>query len=393
LSHHLVEASMVARLRLLYLAEPKPFGAWLVVLVRLGELQPVYKDCMKFGSVSTDGLYTVPDASGTQFLDAADELYNTIGSRCIKMYASPSYATDYPLQSSWSSVPTNLTQLVQTTQYSTVIGMGWDTVVFTTYTFANGITNWWQVDVSQSKLDAEYDEIYNFVVHLLTTYNDSGMTFILQSLENDWNWSEPTYTVNTFTDRKAVDNYAAFFAMRQRAVSDARKATAYTNVKVLNAIEPNRIVDAFTNSNRRRLVRDIAQRLQPDIIAYSAYDSLIDTYSWTANYATWVATYTPLFRQAIQRIKRAFPGVPIYISEHGWPENQAPVGFDIYDMCVVAKDIALDEGCTHIFYWAIFSNEANPSPPPDDRGYWLIEPDGSLSRAGEAYNDFGPEEL
>jgi len=343
---------------------------------------------MKFGGVSANGLYTFPSGSGTQFLDGANQIYNTIGSRTLKVYASPDYAAKYPLQTSWSSSPTNLTQLSQTTQYSTVMAMGWDTIVFTTFTFANGITNFWQVDVAQSKLDAEYDEIYNFVVHLLTTYNGTGKTFILQSLESDWNWSEPTYTTSTFTPRVNVDRYAAFFSVRQRAVSDARRDTAHTNVSVWHAIEPNRIVDAYVNSNRRRLVRDIAYRMQPDMIAYSCYDSTIDTFSWTADYATWVATYSPLFRQALQRIKKMFPGVPIYISEVGWPENEAPPGFDITDMCGVIKDIAEDEGCKYMIYWLVFDNEG--SPPPANRGYWLVKPDGTLSEAGIAFQAFGP---
>jgi len=253
--------------------------------------------------------------------------------------------------------------------------------------------------LAQAKVDAKYkkdlveydlgNETRDFPRFDRLGFGDKAKkTFILQSLESDWNWSEPTYTTSTFTPRVNVDRYAAFFSVRQRAVSDARRDTAHTNVSVWHAIEPNRIVDAYVNSNRRRLVRDIAYRMQPDMIAYSCYDSTIDTFSWTADYATWVATYSPLFRQALQRIKKMFPGVPIYISEVGWPENEAPPGFDITDMCGVIKDIAEDEGCKYMIYWLVFDNEG--SPPPANRGYWLVKPDGTLSEAGIAFQAFGP---
>jgi hypothetical protein len=266
--------------------------------------------------------------------------------------------------------------------------MGWTDVVFTTFSFANGVTNWWWVDVSKTKLDDEYQEIYDFTEYLLTTYNNSGITFTLQGLEQDWNMNSPTYNPVAESTRRYVDNFCAWFGVRQKAVEDARKNTAHSNVTVLHALEPNRIFDAYSNPNVSRLIRDVAPRLTTDRIHYSAYDSTIDAGGWRASLADWINYYSPLFRQSLKRIKKAWPGVEIVISELGWPENELPIGFNVSTMIETIRAIAEEEGCKALIYWIVFDNEG--SAPPGNRGYWLIKPGGSLSGAGIKMQALGP---
>lgn len=337
---------------------------------------------MKYGATNVRGLYTVPNGSGTQFHDGAQVIWD-LGLRVFKAYATADYLADYPLQSAWSSTPTNLTQLVQTTQFTTELARAWDTVVLTTFTFANGTTNWWRPSITAAQLLAEYNEVKALAVHLLSTYSGSGKRFILCNWEGDWAFMD-SFTPDTAVNRPLVDQYAAFLATRQRAVRDARQETAHSGVTVLNAFEVNRVFDARKYPHRRRILTDLASRLQPDAVSYSAYDStIVDQGSWGADQAAWEAATVPVFTAALRFIKAAFPGVLLYIGEFGFPENEQTNDHPLNDtaqMVQVLNDVCVAEGVDSFIFWQAFDNES--SVPYTYRGYWLRRPDGSLSLTG-----------
>lgn len=345
---------------------------------------------MRYGAAHVRGLYNVPN-DGQQFKNGCDAIWN-LGLRTLKVYCTGAYVADYPLQTSWSSTPTNLTQLAQTTQFTEQLNKAWDTVVFTAFTFANNpgaVTNWWRVEPTRVKLQAEYDELYAFAVHLLSTYNDSGKRFVVQNWEGDWAFQD-SFVADSFTARRYVDYYAAFAATRQRAVSDARMATAHRNVTILNAWECNRVLDAKDTPHRRRILTDIAKRFRPDMVSYSAYDSTIDfPGTWQPSHAQWVTVCTEKFNRALRLLQKAFPGVPIQIGEFGYPENEAtndvPTA-DVGEMVEVVRDIAQARGVDTLLYWEVFDNEAHGSY--QYRGYWLRKPDGALSIAGGKFQTY-----
>lgn len=343
---------------------------------------------MKYGSAHVKGLYTYPSGSGNQFSNGADAIWS-IGLRVLKIYCTADYLTDYPLQSSWSSTPTNLTQLAQTTQFTTQLSRGWDTVVMTVFTFANGSTNWWRPFVDTTRLANEYNEIKNLAAHLLTTYSGTGRRFVLSTWEGDWAFMD-SFTVDTPVNRELVDQYAAFLATRQRAVADARAQTAHSNVTVLNAFEVNRVVDSRNYPHRRRILTDIASRFTPDIVSYSAYDaSIVDQGSWNSNTATWEAATIPMFTNALRYIKSKFPGVPFYIGEFGFPENEGTNDHPANDITVMINDIrniCVSEGADMLLFWQVFDNEV--SVPYTYRGFWLVKTDGSLSISGNKFQQF-----
>lgn len=339
---------------------------------------------MRYGAVNgVKGLYTYPSGSGAQFTNGADAI-SALGLDVLKIYLTADYLTDYPLESAWSSTPTNLTQLVQTTEVATQLASNdWSTVIATVFTFANGTTNWWRVDVAKTKLDNEYTEIKNLATHLLTTYNNSGKTFVLQNWEGDWAFGD-TFTANSYIWREYVDRYAAFLGVRQKAVEDARRETAHRNVTVLHAVEMNRVLDARAYPHRRRILTDISRVLQPDMVSWSAYDgTIVDQGGWNANQAAWEAATEPTIRRAISLMKAYFPGVPWYVGEFGFPELEAQFerpSHNVANMIGLFHDICEAEGCKYFIYWQAFDNEANPSYTY--RGYWLKRNDGTKSIAG-----------
>jgi hypothetical protein len=333
---------------------------------------------VRVGSAHVQGLYTVPNGSGTQFADGSTAIWN-LGLPVLKVYCTAGYLTDYALEN-WSSTPTTLTQLAQTSEFTGALSRNWHTVVMTCFTFTNGITNWWRVNPTNTKFAAEYTELKALAAHLLSTYSGSGKTFILQNWEGDWAFMDST-TVTTHVPREYVDRYSAFLGVRQKAVEDARRETPHSGVQVLHAIELNRVVDALSHPGRRRILRDISKRVRPDVVSYSAYDAtIVDQGSWGVNQAAWEAATRPVFTRALRAIKAAFPDTPIQIGEFGYPENEAPVTNDVPAMIQLTYDVALEEECLTFLYWEVFDNE--PSAPYTYRGYWLVKPDGTISPSG-----------
>jgi hypothetical protein len=342
---------------------------------------------MRYGASHVDGLYTVPNGSGTQFLDGMNEAI-ALNLSTIRVYCTQDYLVRYDYQTAWSNMAAaNITQLLQTTEFSTLINSALTTFYFTTFAFGNPNNNWWRTGITKTRLDTEYTEIYNAAVHLLTTYNNTGKTFVFSNWEGDWAFLD-TFDPTVPISRQIVDNYATFHQIRQRAVSDARRNTAHQNVRVLNVIEANRISDIYSNPSYRRVVKDILPIIQPDAVAYSAYDSTI-VFGYGANQADWEAQCTENFTKALKAIKNACPGTPIFIGEFGFPENEIAAehpGYDVKAMIRKVQSIALSEGCEYFLYWQVFDNE--PSGLYTYRGYWLKKPNGDTSQAGEQMNLF-----
>lgn len=328
------------------------------------------------GSSHVDGDYNYPN-DGLQFINGCQAILSR-GFPVLKIYATGQYVANYPLQVAWSSVPTNLTQLMQTTQYASQIAL-FSKVVFTAFTFANGITNWWRADVSVSKMQAEYTEMYNLAVHLLTTYNGQGKEFVFQNWEGDWAFQDTDLSADVHVNEWVVHNYVAYLGTRQRAIRDARAAVA-SDCQVIMAFEANRVLDARLFPHRRRILRDIACRIQPDVISYSAYDAtIVQQGVWGSSQANWLANTTPVFTKALRELQLAFPGVPIQLGEFGYPETEAPVGYNCGGMCVSTWNIwvaAVPAALRRNFlFWEVFDNTGG-------RGYYIVKSDGTTSDSG-----------
>lgn len=343
---------------------------------------------MMRGSAHVQGLYNYPD-DGKQLKNGCDVVWN-IGLRVIKLYCTADYLTNYPKQSTWTGSPATLAELAGTPEFSEQLGRHWNTVVLTCFTFANGSTNWWRTNPSAAKMTAEYTEMRALAEYLLTAYNGTGRRFILQNWEGDWAFMD-AFVANTYVPEYMVARYAAFLGVRQRAISDARAAVA-SDCQVLMAVEVNRVVDARLYPHRRRIMRDLAPRIQPDVISFSAYDAtIVDQGSWGADIAAWKAATVPVFYKALKAIKVAFPKSILQIGEFGYPENEIPYGEDyIFDMITLTSQIAEQEGADTFLFWQAFDNEQGGGGPGTYRGYWLIKPDGSSTIASRDFTILGP---
>lgn len=347
---------------------------------------------MKIGAAHVQGLYSYPPASGTQFTDGAD-VVEALGFPAFKFYCTQNYATDYPLETAWSGASANCTQFLQTTEVAGVLARAAFTdYAITMFAFGNPANNWWRDSghADNPRLQTEYTEFYNATAHLLATYNNTGKSFVLQNWEGDWalvDGTPPGTPLNTFVKQRDKDYCLAFHSARQRAVRDAMRATAHVNVSVRYAVEVNRVLDVVDNPGYARLLKDVLNRLQPDVVSYSAYDSTISVYGYGANQTEWEALTRLHFPRALNIIKEYAPNSMIQIGEYGFEEERIAIDrptYDAGDMTALVATLARDNGVSWLYYWQTFDNEADGTTPTGVKGYWLARPDGSTSLAAAA---------
>ena len=196
--------------------------------------------------------------------EGADVLRN-MGSGAIKLWYGPDYATNYPQNHSWPTV-NNLTELAQTDYFSTLFGdPGFKTYSLQAATF--NYRNGWQYPLTNESFSAAEsiaisNEVYDLTTYLLTNYNNSGKTFIVQNWEGD-------NALGQNASVQRVQSMIDWLNCRQGAISAARDSLAGTvsNVWVYGAAECNKVGDP--NWSGLRCYTDVFPYLQMDLYSYS----------------------------------------------------------------------------------------------------------------------------
>lgn len=305
----------------------------------------------------------------------------TIGFPSVKVFMTGNYTTDYPVQS-WGSTPTTLEELAATTPFSTVFGTaGFSWFFINALTFANGVNNDWINNASTTYLQNEYDEMYDFAVHLLTTY--SNKNFVIQNWEGDWS------LIGSFTPTNMVPPYvaermAAYLRVRQLAIRAAQRAVSSTS-RILHGVEVNRVLDDYS----RRVHRSVLRNVQPDMVSFSAYECIN---TWGTGQVDAEANIETLLTRAVKHVQAEIgTQTPLYIGEYGWPEAEAGfTGLSLSVSGLIAKvaTVSTSLGLTHAIYWNYYDNEE--ISPGNPRGYYLIKPDTTNSGAGTYFNSILP---
>lgn len=326
---------------------------------------------MRHGVAFVAGKY--PNRSGPQdyFTYCADAAAD-IGADAVKAYATPTYTTVYPNQT-WGASHTTLTGLVQDAAYAAMFSDARLTRFFlNTWTFANGINNKWINEWTNADDAAEYTEIYNMAVHLLSTY--SGKEFVIQNWEGDW----ALLGSFVFTDEvppQRANRMACYMRARQRAIRDARAAVTSTST-IVCAFEVNRCLD-----KQGARVHEFLDRVRPDAVSFSLYEC-INTYG--ANQAECEANIERLMTRAAFNVRRVLgPQVRLYIGEYGWPEAEpgfSGLGLNLGALIQKVIDTADALGFTDMVFWNLFDNEEQSPGVP--RGYYVYDETLTLSDQG-----------
>ncbi|MGZ5443292.1 MAG: hypothetical protein ACXW5U_15660 [Thermoanaerobaculia bacterium] len=256
--------------------------------------------------------------------------------------------------------------------------------------FINGMT--------AAEITAEREAMYELTRELMTTYANTGKTFVLQNHEGDWllrhhplrDPSNPAYDPSapemipsgTWPSEVAINGMRDWLAARQAGVEQARTAlaSAYPNVTVLHATEVNRVTDARNGSWAKSVTNDVLPCSPGKTCART------DLYS----YSVWDVNFNAdTFRLNLDYLASKTPGADdIYIGEYGAGENTDAGGSGEQQKVLIERmtNVALDFGARYILYWNVFCNgKRTPTSPfpaqtnSDVVGFWLRRVDGSYT--------------
>jgi hypothetical protein len=326
------------------------------------------------------------------FLMEGAQKISSLGSESIFVYLTPWFRSQDPDQSAnqWPSAdPPDLAHLAETAPYGNVFNMNFQTIVLTTYTFANadGVIG---MASSPDRLQAEETEFYQLTKYLYSQFTGSGKTFILKNWEGDWVGLGEGNTTGNIPD-STVQDMIAWLTARQKGVTRARNEANDTSMQVSNAVEVNRVLD-YAQQGLTRVVNAVVPNVGADMVTYSSYDS-------TA-IGSDAATVNQNLTLALNSINKLAPdplglGMKrILISEYGLYENQLTGDATWRSKAILST--AKNAGIAGAFLWNLYDNECvepdgqpapvdvnpgNPARPGDSscRGLWVVRPDGSDS--------------
>ena len=229
---------------------------------------------------------------------------------------------------------------------------------------------------------ADEEQFYELALHLLKTYAEREVTFILQHWEGDWMLrGEAGKKWEAGDTPEALERAAAFarwLQARQNGVNRARKEIGATRCRVFHASEANRVLDSLQGVPT--ICTHVLPQVSLDMVSWSSYDGMDNA----------VKAWHGL--DIISHYARTAPdGKPakIFIGEVGLPEsgrNEAEIRkfWDVAMGVFIARDIP------YIIHWELYCNEAKdpatqnekrPRTLEEMRGFWLLRPDGSHSHA------------
>jgi len=300
--------------------------------------------------------------------EGADQVLE-FGSRVIKLWAIYPERC-YPSKTEWPKY-TSLVGIMQTPDFSAVLAKPFKTYILVVYSLGR-FEHYWRDGCPAELAQDEERQFHDLSAWLMKTYRGSGKTFVLQHWEGDWA-IRTSYDPTTDPPEIAFKGMIDWLNARQSGVNRARAENPDSDVRVFHAAEVNLVAQSMLQG-RPGVVNRVLPNTKLDLVSYSSWDTLRDR---------------TLFRKALDFIAEnmpdsaAFGAKNVYLGEYGLPENEVkPEEFQ--ETIRGTTETALEWGCTYVVYWSLYCNEARKTPvqtTQDNRGVWLIRPDGSRSWA------------
>jgi len=333
-----------------------------------GGQQPATRDLRDvIGVTHVAGKYHLTDKPF--LVEGADQIL-ALGSRVIKLYLTLPPERNYPFNSRWPKVDT-LVALADTPYFRNVFEKPFTTYLLTTYAVGRP-DHYWKDGISDAQARQEEEQFFRLARHLLTTYGESGKTFVLQHWEGDWA-IRGNFNPNVDPSPRAIEGMIRWLNARQKGVERARSELDVAGVRVLNAAEVN-LVKIALKEGRPTVTDQVLPHTRVDLVSYSAWDTRGDP-ALLRSALEYIARHTP--------DRGPFGARNVYIGEFGLPENDFPLS-EVKATLRNTVGTALDWGCPYVVYWQVYCNEARRRPVDaneDVRGFWLIRPDGSRGAA------------
>ncbi|MHC4891653.1 MAG: hypothetical protein ACYTEO_19560 [Planctomycetota bacterium] len=177
------------------------------------------------GITHVSGKYYLTDED---FLNEGAEEILALGSRVIKVWFD-NPPRSYPFNSKWPKMD-SMVEMAQSPYFKQLFNKPFKTYILMCFSMGRGGGYWKNGITEQQKLD-EQKQFYELTKHLLTSYKDTGKTFVLQHWEGDWlirgNFdakSDPTLT--------AISSMIEWLNARQAGVNQARQEVGQDGVRV-----------------------------------------------------------------------------------------------------------------------------------------------------------------
>jgi len=266
-----------------------------------------------------------------------------------------------------------LVEMAQSPYFQKLFNKPFSTYIMMCFSTGRG-GGYWKNGITEKLKKDEQRQFYELAKHLLTTYKNTGKTFVLQHWEGDWlirgNFdakSDPTPT--------AISSMIEWLNARQAGVNQAKQEVGQHGVRLYHAAEVNRVVVSM-KLGKPNMVNSVLPHTNLDLVSYSAWDAATEHFN-----------DPNVLRDALDFIAKNMPDSPdfgnknVYMGEYGMPENNYSAE-QIQKAIPNAVQTALEWGCPYIVYWQLYCNELKKGTPPvknndDVRGFWLIRPDGS----------------
>jgi hypothetical protein len=283
-----------------------------------------------------------------------------------------------------------ITDVAKHSVFQTIFGMNFSTYVLVAYTRAvTWDSNYYRsYGMSEKNKKAEAKEMEDLTEYLMTEYNGTGKTFVLQNWEGD-NVLEGGYsrlvTGNTKmkTKEEVQKGMVEWLTARQNGVESARSRLS-SDVTVLHAAEACKVWDSF-EGKADWMATQVLPHVKVDLVSYSAYDSqrkfqfpqVLDFLNRSFTPSDYVKT-TP------------YSAYPTFIGEYGMAE--VLFGKDsskIQPLMRMVIETCLERKCPFAIYWQLYGNElitnndhTNSCDAWDGsndgmKGYWVYRPDGT----------------
>jgi PAS domain-containing protein len=312
------------------------------------------------------------------FLNEGADRILELGSRVLKIFLVPSNIQNtYPFNSDWSPAATDVVELAQRPYVQEVFAKPFSTfmLVVTPVTvapqFLDGLT--------RDEAAAEREQMYRLAKYLLTTYANTGKTFILQNWEGDHLFRQGLATGEE-PDAVRIQGMIDWWNARQDGVRQARKEVGEHGVTVLHAAEVNALQRAM--DGKISATNDVVPFTRCDLYSYSSWDL-----GFTPDKLVQALDYL----ESKAPDNRRFGRRNLYLGEYGLGKDSGVPEGERFERIRQLMEAALGWGVRYAVYWQVYCNEAvhtyTGRPRNRDlRGFWLVRPDGERAPIWDTFD-------
>jgi hypothetical protein len=317
------------------------------------------------GVAHAAGRYNFTDGD---FLNEGADRILELGSRVIKVFLVPNHIQEtYPFNSDWSPPTSDVVELAQHPYFQELFAKPFSTIILeiTPVTvgpqFLDGLT--------REEAAAERDQMYRLAKYLLTTYANSGKTFILQNWEGD-HILRQGLAAGADPDPVRIQGMIDWWNARQDGVAKARREVGSHGVQVLHAAEVNFLTDAM--AGKVTATNNVIPYTHCDLYSYS---------SWDVGFTPGELTRALDYLESKAPDNKLFGRYNLYLGEYGMGKNAGASEGQRFERVRQLMEAALGWGVRYAIYWEVFCNEAvqTYTGRPDNQdlqGFWLVRPDG-----------------